>query len=308
MLSIFLSGCASSFLPTKTEDKELKKLGEIQKLNDSLNDNNKEKLSQVGILATGTGYALNKVKEPIKEVNVAKELNEKVISLAGTPTIEDINKIQQIVDDLVSDVKKERERGAKSLADKDDELTKLQNDFYSIENQLKKKNDEFDKLSLNIAKTNDKSQATLDQMNSWFGLGAVFYGVKRFLVSGIIGICIFVVIFLLLRVFAASNPIVGGIFSIFESIGGMVIGFIKHLIPNSVGKSNLVNGDVHGDYRNTLLKALDVVHEIQHDQLVAGANAKPITIKDVIGAITSKLTDAEVVVWNECLKELNWSI
>ena len=61
--------------------------------------NSEAKLEEVAVLAAGTKHALNKEDEPSRAVEVAKDLNERVMSLSGSPSLEELKRVYQLVDD-----------------------------------------------------------------------------------------------------------------------------------------------------------------------------------------------------------------
>jgi len=219
--------------PNKSQDKLDRKSDEISQQERSLAKNNEIKLKQIGTVSKGVEHALDKEPEPSKNVDVAKELNIRVQSLASNPDVKDVVRIREIVDKLVSEVEKERLQGRTELKKLDNELQYSQTQRVLLQNELNKKMLEFKNLSDNIAEQNDKNEQTVDEMNKWFGLGAVFYGIKRFLVSSMIIIAVAAILFLILRVLATTNPIAGAIFSVFEMGVSTILKGVKTLAPGS---------------------------------------------------------------------------
>lgn len=82
--SLCSTGCVSLFKNSNSDsrDKIDDKVAEIQNKKEELAVNNGKKLSQIGVLAVGTHYALDKENDPSKEIEVARELNDRIMSLS----------------------------------------------------------------------------------------------------------------------------------------------------------------------------------------------------------------------------------
>lgn len=306
ILAVTVAGCMFGRAPDASQKKATIKVEQVQVQEKKLDKNMVTNLQQIAVLATGTDHALEKVKDPSREVDVAKELNDRVVSLAGQPSLKDRIDIIKIVDELISQVDSERKKGREALHIKDLELEGLQADRVAIQKELDVKNEELKKLTVAIAKENDKNAEVVGEMNSWFGLGAVFYGVKRFFISSIIVICIGGVIFFVLRLLASTNPIAAGIFAIFNTIGGVFMKAIKWITPGAHKVAGVVNESMHQTYKDVFLKVLDVLHECQDKQDTVG-NQTMYKITDLMQKIDDSLDTDEQEVYDKSLAELRWT-
>jgi hypothetical protein len=92
---LILTGCFSTIKPSKQIDDNQKIIAkEEKKVDNTLVDiekNDKGKKIQTSALAQGIQYSLNQVTNPPIQVDTAKSLNERVVSIVGSPHIDEIN-------------------------------------------------------------------------------------------------------------------------------------------------------------------------------------------------------------------------
>ena len=163
-------------------------------------DNNVKRLEMVSQVAYGVDYALVKTNVP-----VAIELNNKVMSLAGPPTVK---QMQEIKESIITT-----------------NMVPLDNKIIAIQKEERKVDVIIEKEASKVPELEQE----LNEYKSWFGLGGLFKSIKRISIY----LVIFGVIFVILRILSTANPIASGIFSIFESIGGTLLKAIKIIIPKS---------------------------------------------------------------------------
>jgi hypothetical protein len=293
---ILLAGCTTS-----NSDK-------VQKTKDALADtrvekakNDGEKLQAVSTLAAGTDYSLKSVTNPPVQVKTAIDFNSRILSIAGNPNVDELNKIKQITDLLNSELEKEREKGNRLLKQKDGEILELQNKQKDIQNRYELQIKGLEVQATQVAKKADLLQVTVDEVNSWMGLGGVMYGLKRFVSIGVTGILIFLICFMVLRFLAASNPIAGAIFSIVEHIVAFIINILKGVAPKAVEFSKHIELPKFNRYKNTLDSIVDTIESLKNLQKKNGINY---TLKDVTDELDRNLNDSEKVLIEE-LKIVN---
>jgi PBP1b-binding outer membrane lipoprotein LpoB len=301
--ALILSGCASWGGKDKNQKNIDNKKSNIQDAKDALTENSKEKMIQVQSLTYGVGYALKKAPTNNIPVKIASELNERIGSLAGTPNMEEINKMKLMVDQLTSKILEEQKKGRELLKVKDQEIIDIQKERDLLKEELSAKQDELAAAATKMAKNADDTKEKLDAMNGFFGLGAVFYGIKRFITSCLIFILVFSIIFLILRILASTNPIAAAFFSIFNMIGGMILQTIRSLAPGSLKSANLVTHDEHNYYKDTLYKIIDTVQEVKQNGKVLN---KDLLIKDLFDKLDRNLSDSDKELIAEVKKELKW--
>ena len=265
----FLLSC-STVKPTKQVDDNQKKIEKeekkVENTIDELDKNTKQKKIQTATLAAGIQHSLMAVTNPPTEVKTAKDLNERVISIVGTPRIDELNKVKQMVDLLNSAILEERKNGEKMLAEKDAIINKLQKETSELKDQYDSQMWDMTEKAKEVAKQADANKATLDSMSGMFGLNAVFWGLKKFFVSAITGIIIFGVIFLVLRILSMVNPAAGAAFSIFNMLGSAVLSLVKGLTPKAFELANFASKDTVDEYKSPLTKIVDVIQELKERQ------------------------------------------
>ena len=309
-LSIWLlvSGC-SLFTPstkqnTKNQDKIAKVVDNAAITKDNLSKSTDDKLNQTATFAYGVNYSLNQITNKTVPIMTALKLNGRIMSIVGSPDLDEMNKITQIVDLLNSEVAKEKEKGQKLLNNKDNEIILLQKENNNLKDKYEKQIADLIAKSKNIARDGDNAQATVKEMSGNFGLNAIWWGIKRFVATSLTTLLIVAVAFFALRAFAASNPIVGAVFSIFEMIGGGFISLIKGLTPKSINFSNLVHFDEHNKYKQTLDKIVDTIEKFK---IKCEAGNKQCTLAELLDELDRKMDQADKDAIKDILKDQKWN-
>lgn len=307
-ISILLSGCAIFGTNKRALEQKLTIASDkVDEIEDKLHKNDKDRISVVSTIATGTEHALGKMTNPPIEIQVAKELNERILSIVGNPNLDESKKIKKIVDELTSQVESERKKGLSALAKKDKEIMELQLVRDNLKAQIKLKTEEFNDIALQIAMQGDKSKGIVDDWNKWFGLGAVFYGLKRFITSSLIFLLIGSILFLVIKVFAATNPIFGTILGLFNAAGGMMLYLVKGILPGSFSQVGFLPKEEYNKYKNVLLKIIDITEEMKsHDDVMP--DDKDYMFKDYLLKIDKEFGDTDKRVYDDVKKELRWKV
>ena len=307
LCSLFLLSC-STIKPTKQVDDNQKKIEKeekkVENTIDELDKNTKQKKIQTATLAAGIQHSLSAVTNPPTEVKTAKDLNERVISIVGTPHIDELNKVKQMVDLLNSAVIEERKRGEKMLAEKDQIINKLQKETSELKEQYDSQMWDMTEKAEEIAKQADANKATLDSMSGMFGLNAVMWGLKKFIFSALTGIIIFGIIFLVLRVLAMVNPAAGAAFSIFNMIGSSILGMIKVLTPKAFELANFASKDTVDEYKSPLTKIVDVIQDLKEKQKDSPDRVYP--LNEILKRFDKEMDSHEKDLIDDLLKELKW--
>lgn len=266
-LSIILivSGC-SLFGPGKnqaTKD-EAKGRAKIVNVEQAQSQNNIDKLDNIAGLAYGTDYALSKVSNPPpREVTVARDINQRVVSIAGSPTVEKMKEMQTTIDNLISTLESERIQGKKMLDNKDEEIVALQDEGKVLAAAKEAEIKKYMAQAALAAAQSDEYKTKLDEMNKWFGLGAVWYGIKRLVVSMAWILGIGGILFLILRIASMSNPVCGAIFGIFEQIVGWIINAISFAFPKALSFTGHVSKEMYDASHNLLEKIVDNIQSLK---------------------------------------------
>lgn len=287
----------SSNSGTKQATTQVNKLNAAEQV---VAQNNEKKLDAIGVYAEGTDHALDKVNTaslpPVDgaAVTVATQMNDRTKSLAGDPNIEEKNQVHTAVDQLVSDLVKERvsgeqlkvanaelaarnSEGAKLLANLDSEYIKLQEkserdqallikQVEELKMKLLEQGKSIDTITDNLAQSTievDELKAELKKFDSAWGWYAIKHGVWIFVRNAMWLLTGFGVLFLILRIGAASNPIIGAIFSVFEQIAALFGRVIATMLPRVFEMAGHVKSELHDLKDGTLKKMVDEIQQLE---------------------------------------------
>src|ERR1017187_4761745 len=250
-LIVFLMGCEATtqFLgrSSKTVSQEKVKITNVE---NKINANKELQLDQVQDRAFGTQTAVNNTVSPEPAIIVAKELNQRVEEIIGLPELARQNAMLELVSNLISN----NVQGKVELSQKDQAISALETEESVLLKQKQKELDKSTDMLTSMAAQNDTSQHSLSQYRGWFGLSAVWIGLKQFCTNSfwvLIGIG---VIFLILRLLSATNPIASAVFSIFNVFFSWIVNSIKLLAPKALFIANTVEKKVFDATSTTLGK------------------------------------------------------
>jgi hypothetical protein len=307
-LGILATGCFSTLSPTKQINTSQAAINKQEKkiisTAEEINKNEETQKSQVSMLAAGTQYSLNQVTNPSVQVKTAQKLNERIVSIVGAPNLDDLQKIHQIVDYLNSEVDKEKSKGASLLASKDKEISNIQKESKELEEKYNLQVEDLKNKIKIIAKNSDDKEATLNQMSGFFGLNAVFWGLKRFVFSSLTGILIFGAIFLALRILSTVNPIAGAAFAIFNLFGSLILSIIKILTPQAFSMSHFVPADKANAFKEALTKMVDSIQDLKVQK--KGVEKQPIDLEDVLNKFKEELDQKDKDLIVQILRDEKW--
>jgi len=309
MMFIFLlTGCSSIIKPSKQIDDNQKVIAKEEKKVEAtvveIEKNNKGKKIQTSTLAQGIQYSLNQVTNPPIQVDTAKSLNERVVSIVGSPHIDEINRIKATVDLLNSAVEEERKKGLELLAKRDEVINKLQKEKVELNEQYDDQLLQLTSKAKEVAKEADQNKAVLDSMSGMFGLNAVFWGLKKFIFSALTTIAIFIVVFIILRLLATVNPIAAAAFSIFDMIGSLFVSLFKGLTPKAFEMNDFVHKDKVDEFKSPLVKIIDVIQELKEKQKESSDRVYPLT--EILKRFDNEMDSHEKDLIKDILKEQKW--
>jgi len=266
-----LSGCLSSkIVPAKQVTTSQEAVAKQEKKVDDtmveIEKVDKGKRVQTSSLSIGIQHSLNKISNAPVQVDTAKALNERVISIVGSPHIDEIKRIKATVDLLNSQVAEERKKGEELLSQRDEIINKLQKEKSELKDKYDDQLWQMTDKAKEVAKEADQNKAVLDSMSGMFGLNAVFWGLKKFFISALTTIVIFVVIFVVLRLLATVHPAAGAAFSIFNMIGSILLSLVKALTPKAFELANFASKDTVNEFKSPLVKIVDVIQELKEKQ------------------------------------------
>lgn len=308
LCAFVLSGCFSTIKPAKQIDDNQKVIAKEEKKVDNtlaeMEKNDKSKKVQTSVLAQGIQHSLNQVTNPPVQVETAKSLNERVVSIVGSPHIDEIKRIKATVDLLNSALEEERKKGEELLSQRDEIINKLQKEKSDLNQKYDDQLWQLTDKAKEVAKEADQNKAVLDSMSGMFGLNAVFWGLKKFFISAMTAIIIFVVVFVLLRILATVHPAAGAAFSIFNMLGSAVISVIKALTPKAFEMSNFASKDKVDEFKSPLVKIVDVIQELKEKQ--KESPKKVFELAEILKRFDKEMDSTEKDLIDELLKELKW--
>jgi hypothetical protein len=308
LVFLFLTGCFSTIKPAKQIDDNQKTITKEEKKVDAtiveIEKNDKGKRIQTSTLAQGIQYSLNQVTNPPIQVDTAKSLNERVVSIVGSPHIDEINRIKITVDLLNSAVEEERKKGLELLAKRDELINKLQKEKVELNEQYDDQILQLTDKAKEVAKEADQNKAVLDTMSGMFGLNAVFWGLKKFVFSALTAIIIFSVVFIILRLLATVNPIAAAVFSIFDMIGSLFVSLFKGLTPKAFEMNDFVHKNKVDEFKSPLVKIIDVIQELKEKQKDSTDKVYP--LNEILKRFDKEMDSHEKDLIKDILKEQKW--
>lgn len=305
---LLFTGCFSTITPTKLPDQNQKAIAneekKVDKTLDQLEKNEKGKKIQTSTLAQGIQHSLNQVSNPPVQVTTAKTLNERVVSIVGSPHIDEIKRIKATVDLLNSSLEEERKKGQDLLSQRDEIINKLQKEKSELNQKYDDQLWQLTDKAKEVAKEADAAKATLDSMSGMFGLNAVFWGLKKFFISAMTAIIIFAVAFIILRLLATVHPAAGAAFSIFNMLGSAVISILKALTPKAFEMSKFATQDKLDEFKSPLVKIVDVIQELKEKQKESPDKIFPLA--DILKRFDKEMDSDEKRLIDELLREQKW--
>jgi septal ring factor EnvC (AmiA/AmiB activator) len=308
IFALLLAGCTTKIVPgqqvSTAQDAVAKQEKKIDQTYDDLVKNDKSKRVQTSVLAQGIQYSLQQVTNAPIQVETAKNLNERVISIVGSPHLDEIKRIKATIDLSNSSLAEERKKGEELLGQRDTVIDKLQKEKSELKDKYDDQLWQMTDKAKEVAKESDAKQATIDSMSGMFGLNAVFWGLKKFFFSCLTAIIIFVVVFALLRILASVHPAAGAAFSIFNMIGSGILSLVKGLTPKAFELANFASKDKVDEYKSPLTKIVDVIQELKEKQKESPDKIYP--LNEVLKRFDKEMDSTEKDLIDDILKEQKW--
>ena len=307
-MALLLSGCFSTIKPAKQIDDNQKIIAKEEKKVDNtlveIEKNDKGKRIQTSGLSVGIQHSLNQVTNAPVQVDTARKLNERVISIVGSPHIDEIKRIKATVDLLNSALVEERKKGEELLAQRDDIINKLQKEKSELNQKYDDQLWQLTDKAKEVAKEADQNKAVLDSMSGMFGLNAVFWGLKKFFISALTTIIVFTIVFVLLRLLATVHPAAAAAFSIFNMLGSLVISILKALTPKAFELANFATKDKVEEFKSPLVKIVDVIQELKEKQKESPDRVYP--LNELLKRFDKEMDSDEKDLIDQILKEQKW--
>jgi len=267
-MAALLSGCSNTGAVSDAQR-------ETAMIERKLADNGELKSKRIGEMVYATGAALRKEAEPSLPVQTAISFNDRAQSLAGFPDPTAVRKLNDAVNFLTSKLSVERSKGEKMRREMDAQNIRvvLQTERLRAEHQAAIGNE---RAAASAAEAKVKElQKTVDRVNSWFGLGAIFYGFKRFITVGIWLVVAFILLFLALKVAAQFSPITAGLFKVFEAPFSILVSAIGGLMPGAITMAGHVPEKTFRTVKSVRNKIVDVIEEMKVKQAQLPRTAHP---------------------------------
>lgn len=302
-LAVTFAGCGilakNKGVSGKASAAENKAKTRIEAVDDTAAKVDSQRLDKIGAFASGIDYLLHKDTNQSPEAAAAETLNERVMGLANKPDFAEKREIASMADLIVAN----HTDGQKTLSAKDKEIETLGLSVKDLKTQKEQAVKSYVRLADKNAANADQYRQTLGQMDSFLGLGAIWYGIKRlFLRFGLI-LGIGSILFLALRITSMSNPIAASIFSIFNQAGSWLVNGLAVLFPKALQLAGNTATAVFTAYKGTMIKIVDAI-QIVRDR--AEANGKPATIEDYLTEAEKSMNADEKAIVQELKKALNW--
>jgi hypothetical protein len=306
---LMLSGCLSSkIVPAKqvttSQDAVAKQERKVDDTMVEIEKVDKGKRIQTSSLSIGIQHSLNKITNAPVQVDTAKALNERVISIVGSPHIDEIKRIKATVDLLNSQVAEERKKGEELLSQRDEVINKLQKEKSDLKDKYDDELWQMTDKAKEVAKEADQNKAVLDSMSGMFGLNAVFWGLKKFFISALTTIVIFVIIFVVLRLLATVHPAAGAAFSIFNMVGSVLLSLVKALTPKAFEMANYASKDTVNEFKSPLVKIVDVIQELKEKQKESPDRVYPLS--EILKRFDKEMDSDEKNLIDNILREQKW--
>lgn len=299
--AILLTGCKVITTKGKSSTAEQIQRQNIEQVTYAKSTNNVARINAIAELAYGTSYSLSKLNEPPKEVEIAKELNERVVSIAGSPHIDKIKEMQETIDLLIVD----KNAGLKQLAAKDKEIQSIQLISSSLLSQYDKEVRDYMSAAQQAAASADYYNEELKGYTGWFGLKAVFKGLFQFLKSSFWILGIGSVLFIILRILSMSNPIAASIFSIFNLVGSWIINVIKYVVPKAVDMAGHTATTIFQQYTGTMKKIIDGIQTLKERQ--KDDPNKKYTLDELLELLSKDMSTEDKNLVAEMKKEIGYN-
>lgn len=302
---LVVSGCSVFGLGSKipAQKAEEKNRAKVTAVEQAQKHNQSDKMNQIGELAYGTDYALGKLTNAPREVVVAKDMNQRVISIAGSPTVEKMKEMQAMIDKLTSEIELTRKKGAESLLMKDLEIKEIQEQSKILSDRKDAEISNYMEKARIAAANSDAYKNALEEYEGWFGLKAVGKGLWQFIKTSAWALGIGSVLFFILRLASYSNPLAASIFSIFETVASWAVNAIKLIVPKAVDVAGHVTKGAFNLYKSTLTKVIDGV-QIAKER--AKASGKEPSIEEALDEIAKSMDGDEKAIILELKKALHW--
>lgn len=272
------------------------KINELEQKSSNINE---QRLTSIGAWSDGVDYSLQKETNKSPAVSIAQDLNERIAALANKPDFEEVKAIHKIIDTLITN----QINGEKLLVSKDKEITSLTKAIEKIETDTEKQiKKAFEMSEVNAAHA-DQYKATLSAMDSFFGGGAIWYGLKKLVTKLAWFIGGGLLLYVLLRIASNFHPIAAAAFSIVNTIFGIIIKMVQGVAPKAAQMAGFIETRVFNEYKGTLTHVIDAVQMMKEKEKLGVDITMDMLMNEISKTVDSKADEDRI---DEIKKNLNW--
>ena len=291
----------------KTAKKEAVAAGKIDTKNAEIKRVDEDRLTSIGAWSSGVEYSLNKSTnnaDPAVETGI--EINKRVQALADKPTLEELQEVYNIIDSLLTN----QIAGKKMLAEKDKEIIKLQTHVQGLLDEKENAVNRYRNLAETSARVTDQYKATLSEMDSFWGFGAIKYGITKLISRLALALGIGLVLFIALRILAQTSPIAASVFAIFEQVGSWMINVFSKILPKATSIAGYVPHEDYQGYKTTLRKIVDSIETVKSKEkfLRSTDPSASVKIEDLETEIAKAFNSEDSSRVTEAKKDLLWKM
>ena len=274
-----------------TKDAEIKRVDE-------------DRLTSIGAWSSGVEYSLNKSINSDPAIETGIEINKRVQALAEKPTLEELQEVYNIIDSLLTN----QIVGKKMLAEKDKEIIKLQTHVQGLADEKENAINRYRNLAETSARITDQYKTTLSEMDSFWGFGAIKYGITKLISRLALALGIGLVLFIAMRILAQTSPIAASVFAIFEHVGSWMINAFSKILPKSTSIAGFIPQEDYQGYKTTLHKIVDAIEIVKSkvDTLKKSGDSQQVTIDDLSIELAKSLDSQDSIRIDTAKKDLLW--
>lgn len=257
LIPLLLIGCST---PSERVEKAEAVVDQVES---TIKENRQEQDKQVSGLVYATDLALDKAEDS-KPVNLARDFNDRTASIVGLPAPEEAAQLRQLVDDLLSEIEKEKQRGEKSLAVLDAKLAEVSKEKESLQKKLQETQNQ---LAIVHKENAVLADLEAERESQWWN---PFYDFWHGLKKSLVWIALIVALLLILPIASIFFPAFAPIVSSLGHILGTAIGWLLKKIPGLLSGAELIAQSTYNLTHDTLQKLVSTIESWQQKQKTLG--------------------------------------
>ncbi|MFZ5807074.1 MAG: hypothetical protein ACOY3I_07705 [Verrucomicrobiota bacterium] len=247
-------GCAQS-----PQEKILRAETKVAQTEEKIQSVDAQRQQEAAGMVYATDLALDHA-EASKPVELAQAFNDRAQTLLGAPELMDAAQLRQLVNDLLSEMKQERQRGEDALKKLDKELAALASEKNRLHQTLvltQKKLETVHQENILMAEKEHRRQS--QWWNPFYDLSL---SLKKFLVWGILILGLVLLLPILSAVFPVMLPVVSAI-GVFL---GKAIGWLIRIVPGAISGAGVVGKKIFETVNSTKQRIIEAIEQWQQTQ------------------------------------------